>query len=131
MPAKGRSSESYKAYYGSYNYDAQRRKRLNRHLKKQPNDEQAKEALKNIHHRGPRPSNKNEGVWMTRDMMLSGLDEKKKLKYIDMKPKVLAWIRGIMRRAAAQEYHENNYASKEQRKKGGKSSKLIVPDLKM
>lgn len=123
MASKGRNSASYKAYYNSYNYEAQRRKRLERHLKRQPNDEQAQAALKNIHHRGPRPSN-NEGGWMTRNMMIFDFyDDKKGPKLDNTSPKVLAWMRSIMKKAEKQHQHEKNYATKAERKKGGNARK--------
>jgi len=117
--SKGNNSVSSKQYYNTYNYEAQRRKRLERHLKRQPNDEQAQAALKNIHHRGPRPSNK-EGGWLTRDMSVKDFyDDKKGPKLDETSPKVIAWMRSIMKRAEKQYQHEKNYASKESRKKGG------------
>lgn len=123
MASKGRNSASDKAYYSSYNYEAQRRKRLERHLKRQPNDEQAQTALKNIHHRGPRPSN-NKGGWMTRSMMIFDFyDDKKGPKLDNVSPKTLAWMRSIMKKAEKQHQHEKNYAPKAERKKGGNARK--------
>ncbi len=72
-----------------------------------------------IHHRGPRPSNK-EGGWLTRDMSVKDFyDDKKGPKLDETSPKVIAWMRSIMKRAEKQYQHEKNYASKESRKKGG------------
>lgn len=100
--SKGRKSNSDKAYYGAYNYDAQRRKRLTRHLKKQPNDEQAQEAVKakSFKHRGPRPPNKPDG-WVTRDMIPADFNSKKGASNFTHSPKDLAFIRRVMRKGEA------------------------------
>lgn len=62
---KGRkSSGSYKSYYGAYKSSntegSNRIKKLNRHLKKHPNDTQAQKALtqKPVHRKKPAGSNK-------------------------------------------------------------------------
>jgi len=74
---KGRDGKAQKQYYASYNYEANRKKRLNRHLARQPNDEQAKKALKNIHHRGPRKSENRLG-WINRFETIEGFVTEKK-----------------------------------------------------
>lgn len=75
--AKGRDGKAQKQYYASYNYEQNRKERLQRHLSKHPEDEQAQAALKNIHHRGPRPSNAQLG-WMGRSMTIRGFNSDKK-----------------------------------------------------
>jgi len=57
-------SDSAKRYYGAYSSEKQRSKRLARHMKKHPNDGQAK-GSKALHRRG-KPNNK--GGWMNRSM---------------------------------------------------------------
>lgn len=117
--SKGRSSASYKAYYARYDSVAARRRRLERHLKRQPNDEQAKSALSNLKHRGPRPG--TEGGWMQRGSANLGFyDSKKGPKLDTVNPKTLAWMQRIIRKAEAQHQHDLNYKSKEERAKGGK-----------
>lgn len=60
----GRNGKAQKAYYAGYDYVGQKRKRLNRQLKLQPNNEQIKTALKNISEPkgGKIPNNKNGWV---------------------------------------------------------------------
>lgn len=77
---KGRDGKAQKQYYSSYNYEKNRKLRLQRHLNKHPEDEQAKAAMKNIHHRGPRPSNNKMG-WIDRSMTLQGFNMNKKDDY--------------------------------------------------
>lgn len=119
---KARTSESYKRYYSNYNYEAQRRKRLQRHLKNQPNDEQAQEALKNLNFRGPKPSGQ-KGGWVTREMGLDGFYDKKGPHLDGINSKTLAWMKSIMRKSEAQRQHEQNFKSKEERKKGGNAKR--------
>lgn len=120
--SKGNNSASSKAYYGSYNPAKQRAKRLERHLKKHPNDVQAQNALSNPQLRGPKPSNNKNG-WLTRDMLVSDFTPAKNGKPIKVTERVdakmVAWVRSIMKRSAAKAQHEKNYATKEQRKQGG------------
>jgi len=121
MASKGRNSVSDKAYYSRYDSVAARRRRIERHLKNQPNDEQAKAALKNLRHRGPKPSNNDHG-WLTREQTQLGFydTDKKKAVHLDQaNPKVLAWMRSIIKKAEKQHQHEKNYATKAERKKGG------------
>lgn len=74
---KGRDGKGEKQYYASYNYEKNRKLRIQRHLNKHPEDEQAKAAMKNIHHRGPRPSNARLG-WMDRNTSIHGFNSDKK-----------------------------------------------------
>jgi len=77
---KGRAGKAKKQYYSSYNYEKNRKDRLQRHLNKHPEDAQAKAALKNIHHRGPRPSTSKMG-WIDRSMTIQGFNTGKKDDY--------------------------------------------------
>lgn len=120
--SKGNNSASSKAYYAAYNPQAKRRKRLERHLKNQPNDVQAQEALKNPQLRAPKvPNNKNG--WLTRDMLVMDFIPYKKGKPIKVvehvDAKAVANVRSVMKKSEAKYQHEKNYASKEDRKQGG------------
>lgn len=119
--SKGNNSVSSKAYYAKYDPTKQRRKRLERHLKKQPNDKQAQEALKDPKLRGPKPSKKENG-WLTHEMTKMGFndtDNKKSIRIEHVNPKMVAWVRSIMKKAEAQHQHNLHYAPKSERAKGG------------
>ena len=120
--SKGRSSVSDKAYYSGYNPQAQRRKRLERHLKRHPEDVQAQEALKDPQLRAPKVPN-NQNGWFTRDMaVMEFIPHKngKPVKVVEhVNPKMVAWVRSVMKKAEAQHQHQLHYASKEDRKQGG------------
>ena len=55
---KLKRSPSDAAYYKNYSYETNRRKRLEKLAKEQPNNEQIQSALKNIHYRRKTPSKK-------------------------------------------------------------------------
>jgi len=76
---KGRGHKAAKKnYYNSYNPEAQRKARLERHLKDHPNDDQALKAKKSLKARGPKPSKEKIG-WVNRFETLDGafVDTKK------------------------------------------------------
>ena len=57
--AKGKtSSKSNQEHYKNYRYESNREARLKRLLSKQPNNEQLKAALNNIHYRRQKPKSK-------------------------------------------------------------------------
>lgn len=123
---KGRNHKAAKKnYYSSYNYEKNRKKRLERLLKKQPNNEQIKAALKNIHHRGPRPSINKLG-WINREETLSGSVSHKKQDTSHIYANVVtkkdaataAWVAAHVRKVERQRQHELNYQSKAERAKG-------------
>lgn|SRR5690554_1584185 len=123
---KGRGQKAAKkSYYSSYNYEKNRKKKLERLLKEQPNNEQIKAALKNIHHRGPRPSGDKLG-WINRNETLSGfVSDKKQDKahiYADVSGKkdaaITAWMAAHVRKVERQRQHELNYQPKAERAKG-------------
>jgi len=66
MPQKHNKSQSRKAQYATYKtqsrYAANKKAKLERHLKKYPNDEKAKQALKDISSTPKRGTPKNS-VW--------------------------------------------------------------------
>lgn len=111
---KGRSSSaSHKAYYGRYDYTAQRKKRLARHLKNHPNDAQAVEAHKSPSTRGPRPGQKLG--WVDRKAAgFEGVNGPKEAY-------TAAWANSISRKAQRQADHYNKYTPKADRAKGGQA----------
>ena len=64
MAGKIKRSESNKQYFNAYNPEKQREKRLQRHLKKHPNDAQASSAKPTVRRKKPL----NKGGWLTREM---------------------------------------------------------------
>ena len=121
--SKGRSaSASHKAYYAKYDPIAARRRRIERHLKRQPNDVQAQAALKDLKNRRQKPQNENG--WLTREMTQLGFydTDKRKANFLDQhSPKTIAWLRSIIRKSEAKHRHSMNYAPKAERQKGGKA----------
>lgn len=121
---KGRAGKAKKQFYASYDYEGNRKKRLTRHLARQPNDEQAQKALKNIHHRGPRPSTNKIG-WINRMETIEGFVADKKqdtaLLYDNLngpqdafqRAKMAKHVRDVERRHR----HEVEFNSKKAKKK--------------
>lgn len=82
---------SYKA-----RYEENRRRRLEKHLKNQPNDEQAQEALKNISYRRQKPN--VQGGWVAKHLrdtpIFKGVTGRKSLKRA-------AWVQSQINRGEA------------------------------
>lgn len=123
---KGRGQKAAKKnYYSSYSYEKNRKRKLERLLKQQPENEQIKKALKNIHHRGPKPSKENLG-WVDRTETLAGFHSQKKNEsdalYSDLggpkdardRAKMAAHVRKVER----MRQHELTYTPKKERAKG-------------
>jgi hypothetical protein len=72
----GRNGKAQKQYYLSYNYEKNRKIRLERHLSKHPEDAQAQAALKNIHFRPKAPLNRLG--WIDRTATIGGFTSEKK-----------------------------------------------------
>lgn len=62
--SKKTKSDSDKRYFAAYNDTKQRQKRLDRHLRKHPNDVQAKKAKPVYRRKSP----VNKGGWLNREM---------------------------------------------------------------
>jgi len=123
---KGRGQKAAKKnYYNSYNPEAQRKIRLERHLKNHPNDDQAKAAKKNPQARGPKPSKEVLG-WVDRFETVDGMfiDSKKDQGhlYADLRGKKDAkdrsWMASVIRKAERQRQHELNFGKKAGKQKG-------------
>ncbi len=59
-----RKKGTYAVYDSKATYNKNRKRDLNKHIKKNPNDECAKKALGNVHYRRKKPNNK--GGWIDR-----------------------------------------------------------------
>ncbi len=75
MASSRSKSKSHTAYYSGYNHTAQRRKRLERHMKKFPNDAQAQSALDRakagtLHYRRKTPKTE---VWSSHNKKMAHL----------------------------------------------------------
>jgi hypothetical protein len=73
----GRNGVSQKAQYASYDPIKNRRIKLERLSKQQPNNKDIDVALKNVHARGPRVPNEKFG-WIDRTATLAGFNSHKK-----------------------------------------------------
>lgn len=62
--SKKKTSASNTRYFSAYNGDKQRQKRLERHLKRHPNDAQAKKCKPTYRRKAPQ----NKLGWLTREM---------------------------------------------------------------
>jgi len=88
--AKGKSSsQSNKDHYKSYNYDLNRRKRLEKLLKEQPNNQQVKDALGNIHYRRQKPKSKQ---WTPEKRELAHMNRICKRQYVEPKKQKLGYF---------------------------------------
>lgn len=125
---KGRGQKAAKKqYYSSYNYEKNRKLRLERHLSKHPEDVQAKAALKNIHHRGPRPSTSKMG-WVDRTMTIQGGYTEKKDDYSlvfanvggPAEAKALAQMAAHVRKVERMKQHGVDFLNEKPKKKSKK-----------
>jgi len=81
--AKGKkSSKSNQEHYKNYRYESNRKERLEKLLKQQPNNEQLKAALSNIHYRRQKPKSKQ---WSPEKRELAQLHRSVKRQYIEPK----------------------------------------------
>ena len=88
--AKGKSSsQSNKDHYKSYNYDLNRKARLEKLAKEQPNNQQIKDALGNIHYRRRTPKARQ---WNSRTRELAEMNRICKRQYIEPKKQKLGWF---------------------------------------
>lgn len=88
--AKGKSSsQSNKDHYKSYNYDLNRKKRLEKLAKEQPNNEQIKSALGNIHYRRKTPKSRQ---WNSRTRELAEMKRITRRQYSEPKKQKLGWF---------------------------------------
>lgn len=96
--AKKQRSESQKAQATTYKgrYEANRRRKLESHLKRQPNDEQAQAALNNIAYRRKKPN--TQGGWVAKHLrespLFKGVTGRKSLKFC-------GWVKAQMNRGDA------------------------------
>ena len=74
---KGRAGNAKKQYYAGYDPIKNRRIKLQRLLKEQPNNDDIVQALKNVHTRGPRVPKEKHG-WIDRRASLTGFASPKK-----------------------------------------------------
>lgn len=111
--AKRNQSASDKAHASQYanRYEANRRRKLEAHLRKQPNDEQAQAALKNITYRRKKPG--TQGGWVAKHLretpLFKGVTGRKSLKYC-------GWVLAQMKRGEAlgraESFQERNQKQK-------------------
>ena len=81
--AKGKtSSKSNQEHYKNYRYESNRKERLERLLKQQPNNEQLKAALSNIHYRRQKPKSKQ---WSPEKRELAEMNRICKRQYTEPK----------------------------------------------
>ena len=121
--AKGKKvrSDSSKQYFNTYNYEANRKRRLQKLAKEQPENEQIKNALKNIHYRRKKPINKLG--WIDRsDPIFRDSDGKPDIKGKNdaLARMNVAVIRDYVSRQLA---HEGQFETKSHRPQKGKSKK--------
>lgn len=134
---KGRKHKAAKKnYYSSYDYVSQKRKRLTRLAKQQPNNTHIQEALKNIREYpkgGKKPNNKlgwvsrQDDVFTTGTLELTGLLPTKKKPFQDIllgqrsilgrhEARAALQVAHIVNKAARKFRHETTFNSK--RRKG-------------
>ena len=88
--AKGKSSsQSNKDHYKNYKYDLNRKARLEKLAKEQPNNQQIKDALGNIHYRRRTPKSRQ---WNSRTRELAHWNRICKRQYIEPKTKKLGYF---------------------------------------
>ena len=88
--AKGKkSSKSNQEHYKSYRYEENQVKRLEKLAKEQPNNEQIKVALKNIHYRRRKPV---APKWTPKSRELAHWNRICKRQYIEPKTKKLGYF---------------------------------------
>ncbi len=97
MAKKNQSaSDKIQASHYSGRYEANRRRKLESHLKRQPNDEQAQAALKNITYRRKKPN--TQGGWVAKNLretpLFKGVTGRKSLKFC-------GWVKAQMKRGEA------------------------------
>jgi len=88
--AKGKSSsKSNQDHYKSYNYDLNRKARLTRLAKEQPNNQQIKDAQGNIHYRRKKPV---APKWTPKSKELAHWNRICKRQYIEPKTQKLGYF---------------------------------------
>ena len=88
--AKGKkSSKSNQEHYKNYRYEENRVKRLEKLAKEQPNNEQIKSALKNIHYRRKKPVARK---WSPKSKELAEMNRTSKRTYVEPKKQKLGYF---------------------------------------
>ena len=88
--AKGKkSSKSNQEHYKNYRYESNREARLERLLRQQPNNEQLKAAIKNIHYRRQKPKSRQ---WTPEKRELAHMNRICKRQYVEPKKQKLGYF---------------------------------------